>query len=138
MTADDRTAILSQRRVAHVVQAVLDRPPMPPADRQQLRGISLISAQRRDVVRRFSLPTTADDALSDDPADLADVWPVEVRVQPRGAGQRASFQASMAFVEFGVFPTLRRSLLLGIGGKKLPAEQRIRVRFLDATEVDCL
>ena len=138
VTPENRAAILIQRRVAYVVQAVLDRGPVLARQLLQPLRVGLRASQRRDVVGRLGLPGAPVEAFADQAADLAHLRPVELLIQADGARQRPSLAPAMTLVTRRGGLSFRLPLPLLVGGKRPRPARRIPARFPAVNRADSL
>jgi hypothetical protein len=102
------------------VQAVFDRAPMIASQREQPFRRGLGAVQRHHAVGHFHTCRSVNGSLAANLTDLADVRPVEVRVEPRAAGECAAFDAAVTLLD-GAGRLLRLLMLaLFVGGKRPP------------------
>lgn len=120
--AEDRAAVFAQCFIADVVQPVFDCAPMVAGQLQQPRGVGLFTGQRTDETGDLGRRLPAEGAFARDLADLSNSGPVEVVIQRGGTHQRATFEATVPFVERAGGLLFSLPLPPGPGGEKAASE----------------
>ena len=119
----NRAAVLIERRVAHVMQTVLDGTPVIANQRQKLVCRGSRARQRGHIVGRLGLALTVLDSLADDATDLLYAGPVQVLFQRGRGGERPRLQATVAFVHRSRRLLFSSPLSLSVGGKRPPGRR---------------
>ena len=139
----DRGAVLSEHRVPHPMQPVLDHAPgrinpVSADDLQQSSRPGLVACQRGDEVADLTRLLARSRRLADHAEDLFHARPLHVLVERGGADQGANFQPTVSLVDLSCLAALTRALLLGPGGKRPRRRPRIPAKYRGKASVDSL
>jgi hypothetical protein len=138
VTAENGAAILVERRIADMMQAVFDGSPMAADELQQSLGIGLMASERGHVIGRLGPPSASMKAFADNSTDLPDLRPVKMPIETNRTRQRPPLATAVSLVTRRRGLSFRSPLLPLVGGKKPPPERQIRARFPAVNRADSL
>lgn len=118
VTSENRAAVLVERGVAHVMQAVFNRAPMSSDEFQKFRSRGTMTWNRGHEVSGLEFATTFDCPFARNAEDLLDTRPVEMTTQGCRGRDRSFLQATVSLVHRLAGSPLRRSFPLSEGGKR--------------------